>query len=218
MVFSTQTKADIWGRSHVHAAFRPFHTLSPQHAPDLSSLPLSVVDELLLSQPIGFSLQSNILEDRRPRHPSGPPSRVSCVTSIHVHSIDIYHTTMSPSSSSQPEESLPLLSPQPQHSPTLRHKLSARRHVPLTEKAKGKQRAVEPDLEAQPLIEEDLDGVDEEIEKKEKKVERGRRITVIFSNEGKEGNLELWVEPDETVGKVKDQVSHHYPVQYQTKA
>jgi hypothetical protein len=50
--------------------------------------------------------------------------------------------------------------------------------------------------------------VDEEIEKKEKKVERGRRITVIFSNEGKEGNLELWVEPDETVGKVKDQVSH----------
>jgi hypothetical protein len=125
---------------------------------------------------------------------------------------------MSPSSSSQPEESLPLLSPQPQHSPTLRHKLSARRHVPLTEKAKGKQRAVEPDLEAQPLIEEDLDGVDEEIEKKEKKVERGRRITVIFSNEGKEGNLELWVEPDETVGKVKDQVSHHYPVQYQTKA
>jgi len=90
--------------------------------------------------------------------------------------------------------------------------LSARRHVPLTEKAKGKQRAVEPDLEAQPLIDENLDGVDEGIEKKEKKVERGRRITVIFSNEGKEGNLELWVEPDETVGKVKDQVSHHYPL------
>jgi hypothetical protein len=124
---------------------------------------------------------------------------------------------MSPSSSSQPEESLPLLSPQPQHSPTLRHKLSARRHVPLTEKAKGKQRAVEPDSEAQSLLDEDLEGVDEEIEKKEKKVERGRRITVIFSNEGKEGNLELWVEPDETVGKVKDQVSHHYPVQYQDK-
>ena len=61
-------------------------------------------------------------------------------------------------------------------------------------------------------MDEDLDGADEEIEKKEKKVERGRRITVIFSNEGKEGNLELWVEPDETVGKVKDQVSHHYPV------
>jgi hypothetical protein len=66
-------------------------------------------------------------------------------------------------------------------------------------------------------MEEDLDGVDEEIEKKEKKVERGRRITVIFSNEGKEGNLELWVESDETVGKVKDQVSHHYPVLYQDK-
>jgi len=115
---------------------------------------------------------------------------------------------MSPASSSQPEESLPLLSPQPHHSPTLRHKLSARRHVPLTEKAKGKQRAVEPDLEAQPLIDEGLDGAEtEEMEEKEKKVERGRRITVIFSNEGKEGNLELWVEPDETVGKVKDQVS-----------
>ena len=55
----------------------------------------------------------------------------------------------------------------------------------------------------------DPDGAEtEEMETKEKKVERGRRITVIFSNEGKEGNLELWVEPDETVGKVKDQVSH----------
>jgi len=56
---------------------------------------------------------------------------------------------------------------------------------------------------------EDPDGADEETERKEKKVERGRRITVIFSNEGKEGNLELWVEPDETVGKVKDQVCSH---------
>jgi len=127
---------------------------------------------------------------------------------------------MSPASSSQPEESLPLLSPQPNHSPTLRHKLSARRHVPLTEKAKGKQRAVEPDLEAQPLIDEDLDGAETEEmeEEEEKKVERGRRITVIFSNEGKEGNLELWVEPDETVGRVKDQVSHHYPLISQNKA
>jgi hypothetical protein len=172
-------------------------------------LPIPIVVEVMLSPP--YKLSQNTKQtswDRRPHHSSGPPSRVSCVTSIHVHSIDIYHTTMSPSSSSQPEESLPLLSPQPQHSPTLRHKLSARRHVPLTEKAKGKQRAVEPDLEAQPLMHEDLDGVDEETEKKEKKVERGRRITVIFSNEGKEGNLELWVEPDETVGKVKDQVSH----------
>jgi hypothetical protein len=89
--------------------------------------------------------------------------------------------------------------------------LSARRHVPLTEKAKGKQRAVESDLEAQPLMADNGDGEEElEAEKreKEKKVERGRRITVIFSNEGKEGNLELWVEPDETVGKVKDQVCY----------
>jgi hypothetical protein len=59
-------------------------------------------------------------------------------------------------------------------------------------------------------MDDDLDGMNsEEMERKEeKKVERGRRITVIFSNEGKEGNLELWVEPDETVGKVKDQVSY----------
>ena len=64
---------------------------------------------------------------------------------------------MSPSSSSKPEESLPLLSPQPHHSPTLRTKLSARRHVPISEKAKGKQRAVEPDLEAQALMSDDVD-------------------------------------------------------------
>ena len=152
--------------------------------------------------------QSNMLKARRPSQSCGPPSRVLCVTGIHVHQLTTTIFTMSPASSSQPEESLPLFSPQPHHSPTLRHKLSARRHVPLTEKAKGKQRAVEPDLEAQPLMDERLDGDEtEEIEKEEKKVERGRRITVIFSNEGKEGNLELWVEPDETVGKVKDQVS-----------
>jgi hypothetical protein len=80
----------------------------------------------------------------------------------------------------------------------------------LTDKAKGKQRAVEPDLEAQSLLHGDVDDAGEEDERKEKavkKVEKGRRVTVIFSNEEKEGNLELWVEPDETVGKVKDQVS-----------
>jgi hypothetical protein len=88
----------------------------------------------------------------------------------------------------------------------------------MTEKAKGKQRAVEPDLEAQHLIGED-DGDDEdEVRVKPKLVEKGRRITVIFSNEDNEENLELWVEPDETVGKVKDQVrsrqsrSVHLPV------
>lgn len=115
---------------------------------------------------------------------------------------------MPSSSSSQPEESLPLLPPQPHHSPILRSKLSARRHVPISEKAKGKQRAVESDLEAQPLMDIDLEeaGEQERERKEEKKVERGRRITVMFSNEENEGNLELWVEPDETVGKVKDQV------------
>ena len=121
----------------------------------------------------------------------------------------LHTTTMSPSSSSKPEESLPLLSPQPHHSPTLRSKLSARRHVPISEKAKGKQRAVESDSEAQPLIGDDIEDDDEAEEKekeKGKKVQRGRLVTVIFSNEEKEGNLELWVEPDETVGKVKDQV------------
>lgn len=38
---------------------------------------------------------------------------------------------------------------------------------------------------------------------------QGRRVAIIFSNEGKEGNLELWVDPDETVGSVKDQVRLH---------
>lgn len=131
-------------------------------------------------------------------------------------SADTYRATM-PSSS--PEESLPLLSPsapssssQPHLSPISRSRLGARRHIslPLTDKAKGKQRAVEPDLEAQSLLHGNIDDDGEEDERKEKvvkKVEKGRRVTVIFSNEEKEGNLELWVEPDETVGKVKDQVS-----------
>ena len=69
---------------------------------------------------------------------------------------------------------------------------------------------MEPDLEAQSLLHGNIDDDGEEDERKEKvvkKVEKGRRVTVIFSNEEKEGNLELWVEPDETVGKVKDQVS-----------
>ena len=87
--------------------------------------------------------------------------------------------------------------------------MSARRHVPISEKAKGKQRAVESDLEAQPLIGDDVeDDIEAEDKEKGKKVQRGRRVTVIFSNEEKEGNLELWVEPDETVGKVKDQVCY----------
>lgn len=134
------------------------------------------------------------------------------------------------------EESLPLLSPipsssghhqQPTLSPASRSKLGARRHIslPLTEKAKGKQRATETDrdidLEAQNLTSEpnEIDQGDATSSgktegEKVKEVEvRGRRITIIFSNEGKEGNLELWVEPGETVGSVKDQVStlcHHH--------
>ena len=51
------------------------------------------------------------------------------------------------------------------------------------------------------------DDVAEKVREKKVKVEKGRRVTIIFSNEGKEGNLELWVEPGETVGSVKDQVS-----------
>jgi hypothetical protein len=77
----------------------------------------------------------------------------------------------------------------------------------MTEKAKGKQRAVEPDLEAQHLIGEVDRDEEDEVRVKPKAIEKGRRITVIFSNEDNEENLELWVEPDETVGKVKDQVS-----------
>lgn len=113
------------------------------------------------------------------------------------------------------EESLPLLSPNaspsgsaPLLSPVSRSKLGARRH--LTDKAKGKQRAVEPDLEAQHPLTDPRDQYDDTGERERKvKVEKGRRVTIIFSNEGKEGNLELWVEPGETVGSVKDQVSFH---------
>lgn len=87
----------------------------------------------------------------------------------------------------------------------------------MTEKAKGKQRAVEPGLEAQHLLSDhDNEGESEGDGEtgggrggqnaSTKVVERGRRVTVIFSNEDKEGNLELWIEPGETVGKVKDQV------------
>ena len=126
------------------------------------------------------------------------------------------------------DESLPLLSPtpssssgpQPTLSPASRSKLGARRHIslpPTSEKSKGKQRALEPglngevDLEAQNLMAEpgeiDGDTHGDGASGVRKKVEKGRRVTVIFSNEGKEGNLELWVEPGETVGSVKDQVS-----------
>ena len=121
------------------------------------------------------------------------------------------------------EESLPLLSPgassssthQPTFSPASRSKLGARRHIslPLTDKARGKQRASadspEVDLEAQHLTSEpgEVDDGDAIPDGRKAKVEKGRRVTIIFSNEGKEGNLELWVEPGETVGSVKDQVS-----------
>lgn len=123
-----------------------------------------------------------------------------------------------PSPTSQ-EESLPLLTPsasssgstpQPLLSPVSRSKLGARRH--LTDKARGKQRAVDTDVEAQHPLTDPRDDEAEPISTGERekrvKVDKGRRVTIIFSNEGKEGNLELWVEPGETVGSVKDQVSH----------
>ena len=105
-----------------------------------------------------------------------------------------------------------------------RSKLQARRIVPLTEKAKGKQRAepeelLEPERPTYPPplspkrsvrghIERTA-SVRDAAEDNEREVEvRGRAVTVIFSNEAESGggNLELWVEDGETVGSVKDQV------------
>jgi hypothetical protein len=83
----------------------------------------------------------------------------------------------------------------PVTNPTLsaasRSKLAARRYLP-SEKGKGKRRAEEEEEE------------EEEVEVVDEPVQRGRGVTVIFSNE--EGGLEIWVEEGESVGSVKDQV------------
>lgn len=113
-------------------------------------------------------------------------------------------------------ESEPLLPPpvtQSSSSPTHhRSKLNARRtsNLPpppvLSEKSKGKQRAVDQDqLESLPLLASPLEDEEHEV----KRAPRGRHVTVIFSGEGdeaSEGNLEIWIEDGESVGTVKEQV------------
>ena len=83
-------------------------------------------------------------------------------------------------------------------SSTSRSKLAARRFLP-SEKAKGKQRAIEHDIEGE-LEVESTSPVENE--------RTGRNVTIIFSNESDSGggNLELWVEEGQSVGSVKEQV------------
>ena len=85
-----------------------------------------------------------------------------------------------------------------QLSSTSRSKLAARRYLP-SEKAKGKQRAIDHDLEGD-LEVESASPVESE--------RTGRNVTIIFSNESDSGggNLELWVEEGQSVGSVKEQV------------
>lgn len=96
-------------------------------------------------------------------------------------------------------ESQPLLPPSSELMPASRSKLQARRYIstspetgaaalpPLSDKAKGKQRA-EPEPVDEPH-------------------EHGCSVTVIFSNEESAGgNLDVWVEDTESVASVKDKI------------
>lgn len=79
----------------------------------------------------------------------------------------------------------------------------------MSEKSKGKQRAANQDTFDAPLVTSPL-----EEDEPRSKVVRGRHVTIIFSGEGDgaaEGNLEIWVEDDESVGTVKDQVRLLFP-------
>lgn len=109
---------------------------------------------------------------------------------------------------SEPSENEPLLPPSAHMAPASRSKLHARRYLPepQSDKARGKQRALEG---------EDDDREPSSSERRSEKgksraapsVDLGRPVTVIFSNEEDAGgNLEVWVEEGESVGKVKDKV------------
>ncbi|RXK40023.1 hypothetical protein M231_02663 [Tremella mesenterica] len=97
-------------------------------------------------------------------------------------------------------------------------RLQARRYLAppaLSSKAKGKQRAISPELDLDPegsrgsgVNVENED--DESLRRMEEEV-RGRCVTIIFSNEEGGGDLELWVEEGETVASVKDQIRHLRP-------
>jgi hypothetical protein len=136
------------------------------------------------------------------------------------------------------EPLLPTASPRSKSNPSLaaasRSKLAARRYLPLrtpssaqtplplSEKSRGKQRAL---LDEFPVHE---TGFEDEVDRERVEGEiaggeelgdgtssgkgRGRAITIIFSNEDSGGgNLEVWVEEGESVGSVKDQVCSCWP-------
>lgn len=94
--------------------------------------------------------------------------------------------------------------------PASRSKLHARRYLPepQSDKARGKQPAVD-DASDDDEEEESPSGPSKGEKGKERAaaVDQGRPVTVIFSNESEAGgNLEVWVEDGESVGKVKDKV------------
>jgi len=133
--------------------------------------------------------------------------------------------------SSPPDENHPLLPPSSHLATPSRSKLGARRYIPngagtgtdgRSDKAKGKQRAVD-------VSDDEANGTgggsgsgsasgsggspkgkakDSDAEKPE---ERGRAVTVIFSDDT--GNLEVWVEDGESVGHVKEKVSTTITIQ-----
>ena len=100
----------------------------------------------------------------------------------------------SPSSPNAPLLPLPALQ-------STRSKLGARRFTPTSEKAKGKQRA-------DPFADPDDDGRDGLPEPATSNA-RGRGAIVIFTNEAEisGGNLDVWIDEGESVGRLKDKVS-----------
>lgn len=132
----------------------------------------------------------------------------------------ISHRSIMPSPNTESEPLLPPPVTQTASSPTHhRSKLNARRtsNLPppvLSEKSKGKQRAIDQDQsESLPLLTSPIEDEDPTVEVKKVRLQRGRHVTVIFSGEGdeaSEGNLEIWVEDGESVGTVKEQVSVIY--------
>ncbi|WOO76827.1 DSC E3 ubiquitin ligase complex subunit 3 [Vanrija pseudolonga] len=114
--------------------------------------------------------------------------------------------------SSPPQEDQPLLPPGTHLTAAAsRSKLQARRYLtppegppsPKSEKARGKQRAVDTSDEDEPAV--------PKAKGKARKAEAGRAVTVIFSNEEAGGNLEVWVEDGESVGHVKENIRHLRP-------
>ncbi|KAL1413144.1 hypothetical protein Q8F55_000893 [Vanrija albida] len=111
--------------------------------------------------------------------------------------------------SSPPQEDHPLLPPGAHLTAAAsRSKLQARRYLtqpegppsPKSEKARGKQRAVDTSDDDEPPA------AAPKAKGKARKAEAGRAVTVIFSNEEAGGNLEVWVEDGESVGHVKENI------------